>query len=244
MKKKLRTVRSKAFALACVLFFIVGSLYAAKLASLPDILNPGQIGLNDGGIDEYTLFLKSTKYINSDNVEIIKKTAALIKGCITDAERARSLFRFVRDSYTTSGWEGRTAGETLSKGGNSCFSRSILLIALCRAAGIPARLHVQKMVINDFNTNGNIKDLTVLHGIAGIYINGNWRLYELVGNKDKWNVWTQGGCIEPPFPLHFDPEKNCLLSSNDKITFETLPVYLSDWSEEKIKRIKQEVDRL
>lgn len=243
MNKKLKTVFPKTIALACFLFFIAGYLYAAKSTAFPDILEPGQIAIDEGGKDECTLFLKPTKYIDSDNVEIKKKTEALIKGCITDAEKAKSLFRFVRDSYTTSGWEGRTAGETLSKGGNSCFSRSILLIALCRAAGIPARLHVQKMVIKSFNNNGNIKDLTFLHGIAGIYINGNWRLYELVGNKDKWNVWTQGQGIVPPFPLRFDPDNDCLLFSNDKIVFETLPVYLSDWSEEKIKRIKQGVDR-
>ena len=183
---------------------------------------------------DFTPFLQPGKFVDSDHTEIMDEAETLTADCQGDTEKAKALFEFVRDSYGTNEWYGRQASGTLRNGGNSCFSRSILLIALCRAVGIPARLHIQKVTIKDYKKNGRIENLSFLHGIAGIYLNEEWRLYELVANEDKWEVWTQGRAMDRDITVHFSPDKDCLFASNDKLIFETLPVYFTDWPEKKL----------
>ena len=183
---------------------------------------------------DLTLFLKPARYVDSDHPEIMRKAEELTTGCQSDVEKAKVLFEFVRDSYNTNEWYGRVASETLRNGGNSCFSRSILLTALCRAVGIPARLHIQKVTIKNYADDDTITDLKFLHGIAGIYLDGKWRLYELVANEKKWDTWTQGKELNCDITIQFSPDKDCLFSSGDKLIFEMLPVYFTDWPEEKL----------
>lgn len=180
-------------------------------------------------------FLISTSFVDSDNSKIINKANALTEGCRTDVEKARVIFEFVRDSYNTNQCESFIASEILECGGNSCRQRSILLAALCRAAGIPARLHLQKVTIKDWkDRNGNIMDISFAHGITGIYLNGKWHLYESVGNKDKWIIWTQDEKRGLEMPVEFFPDRDCLFQPDEKIIIETLPVYFSDRTEEMI----------
>jgi hypothetical protein len=59
-------------------------------------------------------------------------------------------------------------------------------------------------------------------------------LYELVANEDKWDVWTQGREMDDDIVVHFSSDKDCLFASDDKLIFETLPVYFADWPEKKL----------
>jgi hypothetical protein len=190
--------------------------------------------------EDLSQFLKSTHFIDSDNPIILTKAKELTRGCTTETEKARALFEFVRDSYNDNQCMSSIASETLACGGNSCRRRSILLTALCRAAGIPARLHLQKVTIKNWkNEDGTIQDLIFAHGITGIFLQENWRLYEVVGNKGKWVVWTQNEENVPEIFLEFSADKDCLLRSTEKIIFETLPVHFTDRTEEMIELIEK-----
>ncbi len=195
--------------------------------------------LADHNKEDLKEFLISTSFIDSDNTKIINKANALTKGCRTDVEKARVLFEFVRDSYNKNQCESFIASEILECGGNSCRQRSILLAALCRAVGIPARLHLQKVTIKDWtDRNGNIMDITFAHGITGIYLNGKWHLYESVGNREKWLIWTQDEKRRSEMPVEFFPDRDCLFQPDEKIIMETLPIYFADRTEAMIKLIK------
>ncbi len=195
--------------------------------------------LADHNKEDLKEFLISTSFIDSDNTKIINKANALTKGCRTDVEKARVLFEFVRDSYNKNQCESFIASEILECGGNSCRQRSILLAALCRAVGIPARLHLQKVTIKDWtDRNGNIMDITFAHGITGIYLNGKWHLYESVGNREKWLIWTQDEKRGSEMPVEFFPDRDCLFQPDEKIIMETLPIYFADRTEAMIKLIK------
>jgi transglutaminase-like putative cysteine protease len=190
--------------------------------------------------EDLSEFLKSTHFIDSDNPIIIAKAKELTKGCTTETEKARALFEFVRDSYNDNPCASYIASETLECGGNSCRRRSILLTALCRAAGIPARLHLQKVTIKNWkNEDGTTQDLTFAHGLTGIYINGNWHLYESVGNVDKWIIWVQDENRASEVPVKFHPDQDCLFPLDGKILIETLPIHFADRREEMIKLIEK-----
>nr|WP_321486120.1 transglutaminase family protein [uncultured Draconibacterium sp.] len=104
-----------------------------------------------------SVFLKPTKYINSDNQDIISKATELTSNCDTDVDKVRVLFEFVRDSYNADHVDSFVASEILKNGGNFCYQRSILLAALCRAIKVPSRLQYQSMILKDFFFDGKKK---------------------------------------------------------------------------------------
>ena len=179
---------------------------------------------------DLSAFLKPTEFIDSDNPEIISKVQELTKDCNTDMERVKRIFEFVRDSYTTDVIETRVASEILKQGGNSCYQRSVLFAALARAVGIPSRLQYQYMLLKNFNYNGEIKDHLFTHGIVGLYVDGNWYLYEPVGNNTKWKVWTEKTELEKDMTVKFKPYQDCLFPSTEKVILKTFPIYFSDYS--------------
>lgn len=185
-------------------------------------------------------FLRPTTFIDSDNPKIRKKTRELTRSCESEIEKARRVFEFVRDSYNDNPCESFMASDILECGGNLCRQRSILLAALCRAAGIPARLHLQKVTIKNWrHPDGQVKDVTFAHGLTGIYLNGRWHIYEPVGNRDKWIVWTQDEKRGSEMPVKFRPDRDCLFKSDDKVAIETLPVSFADRTIEMIEMIER-----
>jgi hypothetical protein len=106
---------------------------------------------------------------------------------------------------------------------------SFVAVALCRTAGIPSRLHLQKVTIRNYRgSDGETHEITFAHGITGVFLNGRWRLYEAVGNKAKWRDWTGGDASNSIVPLPFAAEKDCLFHPGKDILIETLPRYFAD----------------
>jgi len=195
--------------------------------------------------DDLNLFLKPGNYINSDHPEIIAKAKTITKSCQTDGEKAKALYEYVRDMKKVKRadikyFDDDSALGILKTGINSCFGRSLLLAALCRAVGIPARLHLQKCTLKNWkNSDGVVKNNTFAHGIAGIYLNGEWHLYETVANKEKWIAWTQDKSRADEMPIQFYPDRDCLFENDHKVICETLPVHFADWSSEVIREIRK-----
>lgn len=190
--------------------------------------------------ENLSLFLKPTPFIDSDSPKIVSKTRGLTIECKTNAEMAKALFEYVRDTNNNNICQSFVASDVLECGGNSCRKRSILLTALCRAVGIPARLHLQKVTIKNWKKDdGTIEDITFAHGITGIYLNDNWYLYESVGNKEKWVIWTQDEKRTSEMPVKFSPDRDCLFKSDKNILIEILPIYFADRTQEMIDLIEK-----
>jgi len=184
--------------------------------------------------EDLSLFLKPTWYINSDHPDIIKKAKVLTRNCETKPEKARVLYEFVRDFNTRDReYESFKASDVLKVGGMGCFPRSILLAALCRSVGIPARVNVQKVTLVDRRkVEGEYVDSVFLHGIMSMYLKGGWHLYDTEGYEWKWVFWTRDENRASEMPLEFYPDRDCLLKNTDKTIFETLLIYFIDWDEE------------
>ncbi len=133
------------------------------------------------GMDEY---LRPTRVMDSDAPSIREKAQSLTGGKESDREKAVALYYFVRDCiwhepYATGfELEDYKASGTLEKGHGFCTHKSILLAALARAAGIPARIgfadirdHLLSYKFRKMIGGGN---LLIYHGYAEMYIDGRW----------------------------------------------------------------------
>lgn len=109
-------------------------------------------------------FLSPTTIIDSDHPDVIALAAALAGD--TPAETVRAIFVYVRDRITHPADTGGTrvavsASETLRAREGLCYAQAHLLVALYRAAGIPAALRYQQV---ETATGGH-----VLHGVATVW---------------------------------------------------------------------------
>lgn len=128
-------------------------------------------------------YLEPTPIIDADH-EAVRKTALEVTAGKQDAvEKAKALFYFVRDRIRYNVHVPRfapgdfRAGVTLARGEGFCIQKAVLLAALSRAAGIPARLgfavirnHLLPEKIASIVKNNEIPD----HGYAELYLGGRW----------------------------------------------------------------------
>jgi transglutaminase-like putative cysteine protease len=129
-------------------------------------------------------FLQPTAFLDSDHEGVRAFTAAAVGDATTDREKASRLFTAVRDRvwydpYTVSEDPAHyRASHVLETGRAYCVPKAVLLTAVCRAAGIPARLgfadvrnHLQTETLRA-RMGGT--DLFVYHGYSAILIDGKW----------------------------------------------------------------------
>jgi hypothetical protein len=128
-------------------------------------------------------YLKSTAAIDSDNPSIKEKAQNLIKGKREAADKAKSLFYWVRDEIKYNPFlalefsENFRASKTLERGQGFCIEKAAVLAAFARAAGIPARLHfadIRNHLVSDKLLKVMETNLFRYHGYTELYINGKW----------------------------------------------------------------------
>jgi transglutaminase-like putative cysteine protease len=129
-------------------------------------------------------YLKCTEIIDCDTKSIREKARALTEGLGTDREKAVALYYFVRDEVKHNPYapsqllEDYKASSTLERGHGFCQHKAALLVALSRAAGIPARLgfvDVRDHLLSEkFRKMIGGDNLLIQHGYAELYIDGKW----------------------------------------------------------------------
>lgn len=126
--------------------------------------------------------LDASTYVDSDHPEVVA-FARRVAGEGTPAERAVQLFVAVRDGWRYDPYDTSTdpddyrASRILETTSAWCVPKSVLLAAVGRAAGIPARLgfadvrnHLQSEKLHE--TMGT--DLFVWHGYTELWLGGRW----------------------------------------------------------------------
>jgi transglutaminase-like putative cysteine protease len=132
-------------------------------------------------LDEY---LRATDIIDSDSPSIREKAEELTTALRTDSEKATALYYYVRDSIRFSPYapghllEHNRASAVLDRGQGFCYQKAIVLAAMTRAIGIPARLGFadirnhqlsEKFLKLMYGSN-----VLVYHGYTELYLNGRW----------------------------------------------------------------------
>ena len=166
-------------------------------------------------IEEY---LKPTPSIDCGANSIKGKTQALTKGQKQTAEKAKSLFYFVRDEIKYNMYspfhlpEHYRASAILERGEGYCVQKAVLLAALARAMGIPTRLRfadirnhlATQKVIETIGTN-----LFVYHAYDEFYIDGRW-----IKAAPTFDIKM---CQENRIiPVEFDGKNDALLHSHNQ----------------------------
>ena len=146
------------------------------------------------GLNEKNTESNLTKYLvgtgQSAITSSIKNLASqLTKGLKTTEEKAQAIYNYVRDeidySYYANSKHG--ASGTLSAGSGNCVDQASLVVALCRAADIPARYsHAKGCTFSSGLVTG--------HVWAQILVNGVWysadatSVRNKLGNIKNWNT--------------------------------------------------------
>ena len=162
-------------------------------------------------------YLKPTAVIDCDAPAIVAKARALTGNPATPREKAVALFYFVRDGVKFNPYadgkrlEYNRATAVMERGEGFCYQKAILLAALARAAGIPARLGFADIRNHQLSERflekmfGN--NVLVYHGWAELFIDGRWMratpAYDLEMSREKGFV-----------PVEFDGTADARLSTH------------------------------
>ena len=129
-------------------------------------------------------YLKPTAVIDSETESVKRKAQELTRGLKTDREKAVALYYFVRDSIKHNPYaegshpEDFKASVILQRGYGYCQHKALLLVALARAARIPARLGFvdvrDHLLSPKFRAMIGGDNLLIQHGYAELYIDGKW----------------------------------------------------------------------
>ncbi|MGF7117912.1 pseudomurein-binding repeat-containing protein [Methanobacterium oryzae] len=131
---------------------------------------------------ELQKYLAATANCQVTNASIKALAASITAGKTTTYAKAVAIFNWVRDKIGYSFYYNTKYGATgtLSKRTGNCVDTSHLLIALTRAAGIPAKY---KHVYAKF-TSGNWYG----HVIAQVYVNGKWYNADATSSRNTFGV--------------------------------------------------------
>jgi len=134
--------------------------------------------------EELAQYLEPAFFIDSNSESIVEFTKKKALDARDPVERAVGLFYAVRDGIEYDVMDGLKldrdrfrASAVLARKSGFCIPKAVLLAAVCRAAGIPARLRF--MDVRNHLTTGEIKELMgtdvfVYHGLAELYLNERW----------------------------------------------------------------------
>ncbi|MBM3165867.1 MAG: transglutaminase domain-containing protein [Chloroflexi bacterium] len=128
-------------------------------------------------------FLMPTPAIDCDHPSIIEKARALTAGKDNNVDKAISLFYFVRDEIKYNMYvhldalEHYRASTTLDRKEGFCIQKAVLLVALARASGIPARLHhadIRNHLASDKAVEVLRTNVFAYHGYTELYTGNKW----------------------------------------------------------------------
>lgn len=128
-------------------------------------------------------YLTPTPVIDSDSRPVEAKARELTHDEEDPCGRATALFYFVRDQVrynlyvSKSRPEDFRASSTLLRGEGYCVQKAVLLVALARAAGVPAALGFARLrnhLLPEKTRNWLGGDILPFHGYAEMYLNGRW----------------------------------------------------------------------
>lgn len=129
------------------------------------------------------LHLSPTPQIDSDHPDVVAFARTHAQGD-TEQKRAVALYQAVRDPIRYDPYRidlsehGMTASTVLTQGFGWCVPKAVLLAAVARAAGIPARLgfaDVKNHLSTEKLRQTMQTDVFVWHGYTELWINGAWR---------------------------------------------------------------------
>ncbi len=162
-------------------------------------------------------FLEPTEAIESDHPDILRLAKRITGDAADDHDRAAGLFAYVRDqvAYSVnnpfSRLEHYRATAVLDRRSGFCVHKAVVLCALARACGIPARLvfaDIRNHRIPEPLLQAMGTDLFVYHCYTDLHLGGTW--------LQATPSFDRKLCAEHGFPLvEFDGRESAILAPLD-----------------------------
>lgn len=163
-------------------------------------------------------YLRPTFFIDWDSPSIKLKAHELTQGQADAPEKARLLFYFVRDEIKYNPYVPRhlpehfRASHALAQGEGFCIQKAVLLAALARATGIPARLGfavIRNHLLPDRFARLLRTNIITDHGYTELYL------------KDRWvkvtPTFDRAMCLENGItPVEFDGRQDAMFRLHNR----------------------------
>jgi transglutaminase-like putative cysteine protease len=170
--------------------------------------------LEQDNLDHY---LKPTFTIDSGSEVVKERATLLVEKYRFQREKAKVLFYFVRDEINYSPYpprliKGYCASETLQRKEGYCVQKAVVLTALARAVGIPARLGFAD-IRNNLAPNALVEimgtNIFVYHGYSELWLNDGWIKATPAFNIEMCNKFDLK-------PVEFDGVKDAVFHQRNK----------------------------
>lgn len=148
----------------------------------------------------FEAYVKSTTNCPVSNSKIQSLSKSLTSGLTSTYSKAVSIFNYVRDKVSYSSYYNTRYGAvgTLNRKYGNCVDQTHLLIALLRAANIPARYCHATCYFRSGLVTG--------HVWAGVYVNGKWYTADTTSRSNSFGKvvnWNKCGSIRRYISLPF-----------------------------------------
>ncbi|MBS1250745.1 MAG: hypothetical protein MAG431_02341 [Chloroflexi bacterium] len=145
-------------------------------------------------------YLRPTRYCNSRAPEVIALAHSLGAYQKSDHEFAKAAFEFAKEKMTLEIHPIVSVEETLERGAGTCFQLISVFIALCRAAGIPARYKIfpTQMIQTWLESTINVDPLLKkwYESLGYFLLEGEGEALVDSGNGPQWQVAHVGPTTE------------------------------------------------
>lgn len=133
-------------------------------------------------------FLQKSEYVDFDAANIQSKIAELFSANMSDTEKAKVAFNFVRDEIPHSfDCNAKVitakASDVLKNKTGICHAKSNLLVALLRSQSIPSGFCFEHITLSRDDSLGYC-----VHGFVAAYIENHWVKLDPRGNKSYVNA--------------------------------------------------------
>lgn len=128
-------------------------------------------------------YLQSDLYFDFNKPQLLEYSKSLVKEDLSPRELVKRLYLGVRDDIQYNAYTFNpqpthfSASHCLSQGESYCIPKAVLLAALCRLNGIPARLglaDVKNHLASPQFLEYLKSDVFVMHGYTDIFLDGKW----------------------------------------------------------------------
>jgi hypothetical protein len=120
-------------------------------------------------------WLRGTKQLDVMGSKLRDRATALTRNLNSEREKAVAVHDFVKalpfgcvPDYSI------TASEVLHLGHGDCFTKGMLLVALLRAAQVPARLRFVSLPVNFLRGIVEPEEATIMHAMSEVLLDGRW----------------------------------------------------------------------
>ena len=167
-------------------------------------IDSGLIGNYDKHSDLYVKYIQPEDLVQSDSPEIVSKAQSITQGITDIHQKVSNIYGFVTSHVRYSHEEQeRGALWALKNGTGDCSEYSYLFVALCRAAGIPARLNVGFgfRPSEENTTDGHMWAEYYLQNYGWVPVDPTWNIFE--GTDEKHFVTMKSFPEVMPYANYF-----------------------------------------